>query len=129
MCLPQQSVTEFSYPRGKYRSCLGKHGLIGKIRLMSTMTVVEVESEVQSVFGKAMGNRGDFPFSFLQPTGAGSRTLMVPLVSSSFEWTTQQVAKFASNKQSIYVLAQDKLAVEYKVRTYIYNNKVYMLTL
>ena len=70
---------------------------------MSTMTAAEVESEVRSVFGKAMGNRGDFPFSFLQPTGAGSRTLMVPSVSSSFEWTPPFIIKYSeqgSNKHS-----------------------------
>ena len=91
------------------------NGLIGKIRLMSTMTVKEVEDEVRSVFHKAMSGRSDFPFTFLQPAGAGSRTLTIPSVSSSFSWTAQQVAKLGPNKQSIYILARDKLAVELEV--------------
>ena len=78
---------------------------------MSTMTVAEVENEVQSVFRKPMDDRSDLRFIFLQPTGAGSRTLTLPSVLSSFEWAAQQVAKLASNKQAIYILAWDKLAV------------------
>ena len=50
MCLPQQSDAQVPYPRGKYHSWLGKHGLIGKIHLTSAMTVAEVENEVRSVF-------------------------------------------------------------------------------
>lgn len=34
------------YPLGKYCMKLGEKGLIGKIRLLSTMTVEEVEDEV-----------------------------------------------------------------------------------
>jgi len=80
------------------------------------MTVKEVEDEVRSVFFKAMGGRSDFPFIFLQPAGAGSRTLAIPSVSSSFSWTAQQVAKLGPNsKQSIYILAKDKLAVDLEV--------------
>ena len=104
VCLPQQSnpSTRLPYPCGKYRSWLAMNGLIGKIQLMSTMTVKEVEDEVRSVFHKAMSGRSDFPFTFLQPAGAGSRTLTIPSVSSSFSWTAQQVAKLGPNKQSIY---------------------------
>ena len=71
-----------SYSRGKHRAWLGKSGLIGKIRLVSTMTTTEIDNEVRSVFEKVMGGRSDFPFIFLQPT---SRTLMIPSVSSSFQ--------------------------------------------
>ena len=66
------------------------------------------------VFHKAMSRRSDFPFNFLQPAGAGSRTLRIPSVSSSFSWT-EQVAKLGPNKQSIYILARDKLAVKSEV--------------
>lgn len=73
------------------------------------MTVEEVNDEVLSVFCEAMGNRKDFPFSFLQSTGCGSRCLTVPSVSSAFQWTAQQVAKLGGSKQPIYILAGDKL--------------------
>ncbi len=72
------------------------------------MTVEEVEKEVRSVFSQPMGGRSDFPFSFLQPTGLGSRTLTA---SSSFSWTAQQVAKLAGYKQVIYILAHDELTL------------------
>lgn len=84
-------------------------GLIGKIRLMSNMTEQEMEQEVCSVFKSPMGEREDFPFMFLQPTGLGSRSLTVPSVSSSFSWTAQQVAKLGGNKCAIYILAKDNL--------------------
>ena len=80
------------------------------------MSVDDVKDEVCSVFSKPMGNRKDFPFIFLQPTGAGSRTLTIPSVSTSFSWTPQQVAKLGSgNKQSIFILAQDDLQVDENV--------------
>lgn len=112
ICLPLESGTHFGFPRGKYRAWLGSCGLIGKIRLMSSMSVEEVNIEICSVFGKAMGDRKDFPFVFLQPTGTGSKTLTVPSVSSSFCWTASQVAKLGQNKQSIYIMAKDKLECE-----------------
>ena len=118
VCLPQDCSSDdhLPYPRGKFRAKLGMSGLIGKIRLTSSMTVEEVQDEVRSVFQKAMADRKDFPFIFLQPTGAGSRTLTVPSVSTSFCWTAQQVAKLGANKQSIYILAQDDLVYTYEVR-------------
>lgn len=76
---------------------------------MSNMTEEEVESEVRSVFSGPMGGRSDFRFYFIQPTGAGSRTLTLPSVSSSFCWTAQQVAKLGNYKQPIYILAKDNL--------------------
>ena len=117
ICLPQApSVTTIPFPRGKYRAKLGQRGLIGKIRLSSTMTVEEVNDEVLSVFHEAMGNRKDFPFSFLQSTGCGSRSLTVPSVSAGFQWTAQQVAKLGGSKQPIYILARDKLTEACEVR-------------
>ena len=110
VCLPQQPTgKEICYPRGKYCAWLGSQGLIGKIRLVSTMTVQDIETEVRSVFVKAMGGKHDFPFLFLQPTGSGSRSLSMPAISTSFQWTAQQVAKLGANKQTIYILATDEL--------------------
>lgn len=79
---------------------------------MSSMSVEDVCDEVRSVFKVAMDDKKDFPFVFLQPTGAGSKTLTVPSVSSSFSWTASQVAKLGHNKQAIYILANDKLITE-----------------
>ena len=39
ICIPDsKSCQKIPYPRGKYRSQLGEDGVIGKIRLISTMT-------------------------------------------------------------------------------------------
>ena len=55
-------------------------------------------------------------FNSLQPTGAGSRTLTVPTVSSSFSWTAQQVVKLTANKQTVYILANNKLDCKVEVK-------------
>ena len=124
MCLPQKyarsSNNTLTFPRGRNRLQLGKSGLIGKIRLTSTMTVNEVEAEIRSAFSKSMNNREDFPFVFLQPTGCGSRSLTLPAVSSSFSWTSQMVARLGPTKRPIYILAQDTLSVEVKVYINLY---------
>ena len=112
VCLPKNSdpSATLSFPRGKYGAKLGEKGLIGKIRLMSSMGVTEVEQDVRSVFCSPMSGRDDFHFKFLQSTGVGTRTLTVPSVSASFSWTAQQVAKLGTNKQAIYILAIDELS-------------------
>ena len=112
ICLPQECYNSHhvNYPRGKYRARLGSNGLVGKIHLTSDMTVQDVEREVRSVFHGPMRDREDFPFVFLQPTGAGSRSLTIPSVSTSFSWTAQQVARLSGTKGSIYILAKDDLS-------------------
>ena len=57
-------------------------------------------------------NRPNFPFQFLQPSGCGSSALVISSVSTSFQWTTQQVAKLSMTKGNIYILAKDKLTVD-----------------
>ena len=53
-----------------------------------------------------MRNDPSFPFTFLQPTGGGNKTLTVPSLSSSYQWTAQQVAKLATNNRgSVYIMA------------------------
>ena len=52
-----------------------------------------------------MHNNPSFPFTFLQPTGGGNKTLTVPSVSASYQWTAQQVAKLATNRGSVYIKA------------------------
>ena len=120
--LTLKSSPKIPYPRGKYRSQLGEDGLIGKIRLMSTMNGEDVKDEIRSVFQEPMGSRVDFPFVFLQPTGIGARTLTVPSVSNSFCWTAQQVAKLGGHKTPIYILARDALTLP-EVYMYIVHAK------
>ncbi len=91
---------------------LGRLGLIGKIRLSSTMSAVDVEAEIRSVFSKAMQSRNDFPFEFLQPTGCCNRSLTLPAISLSFSWIPQTVARLGTSKQPLYILCKEKLALE-----------------
>ena len=98
ICLPSSSGSTITFPRGRKHTQLGAMGLIGKMRLTSNMSVTEVEEEIRSVFQGPMGGRHDFRFHFLQPTGVGSRSLAIPSVSSSFEWSAQQVAKLGNSK-------------------------------
>jgi len=79
------------------------------------MSEEEVKAEIRSVFCKPMQGKNDFIFLYLQPTGAGSRSLSVPSVSVSFSWSAQQVVKLAVNKQTIYILAEDDLQLPNEV--------------
>ena len=117
ICLPSSCANgnHICFPRGKYRAILGRVGLLGKVRLQSDMTASEVLDEIRSVFVVQMGGRRDFPFEYLQRTGCGSYSLMIPNVSSLFDWTPQQVAKLSNAKGSIFILARDKLTVDDEV--------------
>ena len=86
VCLPNccNRGNYICFPRGKYRASLGQAGLIGKVRLRSNMTVDDVEGEIRSAFKLQMGGRVDFPFRFLQPTGSGTSSLMIPNVRILF---------------------------------------------
>ena len=75
------------------------------------MTVDEVDDEIRSVFQHQMSGKKNFHFDFLQPAGVGTKSLIVPSVSSSFRWTAQLVAKLGG-KQPIYILAKDCLIFE-----------------
>ena len=76
ICLPDsKSKQKIPYPRGKYRSQLGEDGLIGKVRLMSTMNEVEVQDEIRSVFREPMKSRLD---SQKEITGLVQTTLSGP---------------------------------------------------
>ena len=58
--------------------------------------------------------RGDlFPFKYLQRLGAGSRTLHVPVLSSSITWSERQVATLAKSSGMIYIMASSTLNVKY----------------
>ena len=111
VCLPEclNNRGTVKYQRGKYRTRLGTLGLMGKIHITENMEVEEVAMEVRSVFKEPMGNKSDFPFSYLQPTGSGSRTLSIPSTSSSFSWTAKQVARLGNNTGTIYILANHDL--------------------
>ena len=78
-------------------------GLIGKIHLSSDMNEYAVKKEICSVFQGPMENDPDFPFVFLQSAGEGSKTLVIPSVSSTYRWTAQQVSRLAGQKSNIII--------------------------
>ena len=89
---------------------LAKMGLQGKVTLTSQMTEEDIRSEIRSAFNNAMGNDSSFPFTFLQTSGCGAKTLAAPSLSASFHWNAQEVSKLG--KACFYILAGKKLIVE-----------------
>lgn len=124
MLLPSSEDLEqqgdISIPRGKERERLGQNGLIGKVRLTSDMSEEEIFSEIRTVFCKAMGNDSNFPFTVLQPTGSGCKTLSIPSTSASFLWTAREICGSAKNVIYIMAGATLQLPEPEKVREYTY---------
>ena len=119
MCLPEEycdNPRHISVPRMEKRNNLAEAGLVGKIEFNSDMNSDAMKREICRVFSKPMGltdmdiTNGDlFPFQYLQRTGAGSRTLCIPSVSSSFTWSGRQVASLAKSGGLIYIMAESSL--------------------
>ena len=114
MCLPstygEEGAKSTPIPRGKQRSQLAKMGLQGKVTITSIMTEDEIRSEIRYAFVEAMGNDSSFPFTFLQTSGCGTKTLAVPSLSASFHWNAQEVSKLG--KSCFYIMAGKKLICE-----------------
>lgn len=104
VCLPLNREKSCSIPRGKARAQLGSQGLIGKIRLDSTMSEEEVFSEICSVFQAPMCSDPNFPFQLMQTVGGGSKSLSTPATSSRFTWSGKEVAKM-SGQGCLYIQA------------------------
>lgn len=73
------------------------------------MTAEDVKREICEVFATPMGleesdikNNQLFPFTYLQKTGAGTRSLHIPAVKDTFEWSAKQVASLAKSSNFIY---------------------------
>ena len=98
-----EQQVDICIPRGKERETLGHNGMIGKVRLTSDMNEDEIFSEIRTVFSKVMGNDNNFPFTVLQPTGSGCKTLSLPALSASFLWTAREIC--GSAKTVIYIMA------------------------
>ncbi len=96
MCLPKSLVEIgglIKIPRKrKVRDFLATNCLIGKIRLTSTMSESDVMNEIRSVFEEPMDDDKLFRFKILQPSGGSSKSLSVPVRSTSFKWTASSVA-------------------------------------
>ena len=115
MCLPlcyskycSTPSSGIAIPRKKH--ILAAQGLLGKVHLESDWSENDVFSEIRSVFSKPMGNDAMFPFDILQLTGSGTKSLVIPALSSSFKWTPKEVAGRADS--TIYIMCKKKLKNE-----------------
>jgi hypothetical protein len=116
VCLPKDfGGSSIPIPRGSRRASLGECGLIGKVHLTSDMTEEEVKSEIRSVFRRPMKFDPSFPFTFLQSTGCGTKTLTSPAVSIHFQWTAQQVVSLAG-QGALYILANKELDLPVSIK-------------
>ena len=94
-------------PRGKAsRECLAANGLVGRICLSTNMTELHIFDEIRSIFRSPMNEDMEFSIRILQMSGGGSKTLTIPVVSSTYKWTASAVAG-KNAKCPIYVLAND----------------------
>jgi len=122
-CLPHYTKTKngvISIPRGSRRSFLASKeiGLMGKIEFSSYWPPERMRREVCRLFAKPFGTTEVeiesgklFGFEYLQRTGAGSRTLCVPSVSSNYEWSGRQVATLSKSGGVIYILANEDIPI------------------
>ena len=77
-----------SIPRGKIREALGEYIWTNwKVHLSSTMQEEDVKAKIRSIFAAPMKKNHQFPFTFLQCNGGGSKTLTAPQTSIHFQWT------------------------------------------
>ena len=96
-------------PRKK-KDVLASFGLVGRLHLESDWTEDEVKDEIKSTFRNATNEGMLFTFKFLQLTGAGKKSLMIPVVSNSYKWTPKEVAGHAD--KTIYILLDNELRDE-----------------
>ena len=74
----------------------------------------DIFNEIRSVFSEPMNADA----TFLQMTGAGTKSLVVPALSSSFKWTPKEVAGRADST-TIYILCKRKLKNEVQFYSYL----------
>lgn len=113
ICLPKCYMTLFNtkgvmpIPRKK-KDILASFGLVGRVHLESDWSEREVIEEMRSTFIESVNENVNF--KFLQCTGTGTKSLVIPKVSSSYKWGPKEVAGRAG--RPIYLLLQDDLENE-----------------
>ena len=125
VCLPasygKTQKNNIPIPRGRSRSDLAQKGLIGKIEFNTGMTEMDIRREICEVFAIPFGYNVDdwesplFPFTLLQTSGAGCKTLSEPATSRSFRWSAEQIISLCG-KGTLYILAGNKLQSSKMVR-------------
>lgn len=125
VCLPFSSASTIRIPRGDSRAKLAQDGLVGKISFTSDWTETELRDEMTSIFRRTFGLSigQSFPFEYLS-TIKGSKKLMKPNVSSSFQWGGREVGSITSTT-CLYIMALIHKPVQVKslipfIRQYTY---------
>jgi hypothetical protein len=107
-------------PRGSRRSALAdeRSGLLGKIIFQSDWSEERTVEEITRVFAMPFGLSTEdilagkrVEFSYLQRTGAGARSLCLPVVTSDFKWSGRQVSTLAKSGGVIYILSAHEIPV------------------
>ena len=73
------------------KDVLASFDLVRKVHLESDWTAAEVVAEIKSTFNEKLRD-DDTNFKFLQFTGTDAKSLIVPKVSASYQWTLKEVA-------------------------------------
>ena len=109
--LPNSFKDERGLTRGKAsQESLAANGLVGRICLSTDMTELQIFDEIRSIFRSPMNEDMEFSIRILRMSGGGSKTLTIPVVSSTYKWTASAVAG-KNAKCPIYILADDPLKV------------------
>ena len=106
VCLPKDLFNSngvLPIPRRK-KDIMASFGLVGKLHLESHWTPADVIAEIRTTFNDVMK---DDDFKFLQFTGTGAKSLLIPKVSVSYQWTPKEVADQAD--RPVYLLLQKDL--------------------
>ena len=111
VCLPQSYMDLFGSDGVlpipcKKKDVFASFGLVGKVHLESDWTAAEVIAEMKSIFSEVLRGK-DCTFKFLQFTGTGTKLLIVPKVSASYQWTPKEVAGRAD--MPVYLQIQKNL--------------------
>ena len=72
------------------------------------MTQDDIFDEIRSVFRGPMGGRNNFSFNVLQAAGGHCKSLIIPALSESFQWTASSIVS-KNAKVPIYILAKEPL--------------------
>ena len=108
-CYKELSVNGIMPIPRKKKDVLASFGLVGRLHLESDWTDEEVKEEIRSTFNNATGDKS-FSFRFLQITGTGKKSLMIPMVSNSYKWTPKEVAGRAD--KPVYIIMENVLKDE-----------------
>ena len=100
ICLPSDHYSSHVIRIPWSRESLYESGLVGRIRLTSDV----IFDEIRSVFKGPMGGNKNFKFNIFQGADGSSKTLVIPSVSCSYQWTVSGVAPCKGTTEGVCIL-------------------------